>query len=81
MLKIKHAYNFRCDRNKSFFSFIIANALNKDQRLIQIKCLEKVEHHESIQRYTHGPSVTLTDGPLYISLTAKGNLTLVRRYC
>ena len=40
--------------------------MNKNQDLIQKKWLEKVQHIESALCYTHGPSVTLTDGPLYI---------------
>ena len=52
---------------KSLFSVFIVNALNKDEGLFQINWLEKVEHIEIAQRYTHGPSVTLTDGPLDIS--------------
>ena len=43
---------------KSFFSVIIVDALNKVQGLIQIKWLEKVQHIESAQRYTHGQSIT-----------------------
>ena len=46
---------------KSFFSVITVNALNKDEDLIQIKWLEKVQHIES------ACAVTLPDGPLYIS--------------
>ena len=34
--------------------------MNKDQGIIQIKRLEKVQHIESAQCYTHRPSVTLT---------------------
>ena len=51
---------------KSFVGGIIVNALNKDQGLIQIKWLEKVEHIERPQRYTHRLYVTLTDGVLYL---------------
>ena len=47
----------------SFFSVIIVNAMNKDQVLIQIKWLEKVQHIETAQRYTHGPLLIVT---LYI---------------
>ena len=50
-----------------FFSVIIVNALNKDQLFIQIKRVEKVEHIQNAQRYTHQLPVTVTDGPLYIS--------------
>ena len=35
--------------------------------LIQIKWLEKVQHIESAPRCIQGQSVTLRDGPLYIS--------------
>ena len=52
---------------ESFFSVTVVNALNKDQSLIQIKCFGKVQHIESAQLHTHGPSVTLTVGSLYIS--------------
>ena len=45
---------------KSFFSVTVVNTLKKDQVLIQIKWLEKVQHIGIAQRYTHGPSVTLT---------------------
>ena len=45
----------------------MVNVLNKDQALIQIKWLEKMQHIEITQRCTHGQSVTLPDGPLYIS--------------
>ena len=33
-----------------------------------MKRLEKVQHIEIAQHCTHGPSVTSTDGPLYISI-------------
>ena len=39
--------------------------------LIQTKWLEKVQHIESWQSYTHTPSVTLTDGSLYNSCFRK----------
>ena len=59
---------------KSFFSVIMVNALTKDQGLIQIKCLEKVQQIESPQCYTHGPPVTMTDVLLYISENVYHNL-------
>ena len=76
LLHFFHSYTYTSTKSiieqlqsawKNFFSVIIINALNKDQGLIQTKWLEKVQHIESVQRYTHGPSVTLTDGSLYIS--------------
>ena len=51
---------------KSFVGVIIVNALNKDQGLIQMKWLEKVEHIERAQRDTHGLYITLTEGLLYL---------------
>ena len=59
---------------KSFFSDIIVNALNKDQGLIQIKWLEKVQHIESAQRWTYGSPLTLTDGLLYIRILQMGKI-------
>ena len=52
--------------SKSFFNVIVVNAIYKDQSLIQKKWLEKVQHIESAQRCTYGPSV----GPLYITVVS-----------
>ena len=45
----------------------MVDVLNKDQGLVQAKLSKKLQHVESAQRHIQGPSVTLTDGPLYIS--------------
>ena len=52
---------------KSFFSVIIVNSLNKHQRLIQIKRLERIQYIENAKGFTYEPSVALTDKQLYIS--------------
>ena len=49
----------------------MTNLLNTDQFLIQIKLQEKVQHIENAQWSTKGRSVTLTEGPLYISRVNK----------
>ena len=51
---------------KSIVGVVIVNALNKDQGLIQIKWLEKVEHILKEHNVTEGLYVTLTDGLLYL---------------
>ena len=47
---------------KAFFSIILVDVLNKDQVLIQIKGLEKVQQTESAQCRTHKRYVTLMGG-------------------